>query len=190
MGNGCIDAHFLTSALVGGERWASRPCRSTPGERAPGTHGIWGWVDPRASLDVMEKRKFLTLPGLELWPLCRPASSQSLCRPSHSYPFSKTLRMKPTSCLWSTIKAKPLRRILSQGDLTVPLACIGLRQKPFRLFSATHIDVDAAANSWNSSQDDRRSWESKNRANAEALLFVSWEMNFSTLAPSSLPLRP
>jgi hypothetical protein len=29
---------FLTSALVVGEWSASRPCRFTPGERAPGTH--------------------------------------------------------------------------------------------------------------------------------------------------------
>jgi hypothetical protein len=34
-------------------------------------------VDPIASLDEMEKRKFLTLPGLELQPLGRPARSQS-----------------------------------------------------------------------------------------------------------------
>jgi hypothetical protein len=37
-------------------------------------------VDPRAGLDDLEKRKFLTLPGLELRPLGRPASSQSLYR--------------------------------------------------------------------------------------------------------------
>jgi hypothetical protein len=30
-------------------------------------------VDPRTGLDVVEKRKFLTLPGLELRPLGRPA---------------------------------------------------------------------------------------------------------------------
>jgi hypothetical protein len=37
-------------------------------------------VDPRAGLDDVEKRKFLTLPGLELRPLGRPARSQSLYR--------------------------------------------------------------------------------------------------------------
>jgi hypothetical protein len=37
-----------------------------PWERAPGTHWIGGWVDPRAGLDDVEKRKFFTLPGLEL----------------------------------------------------------------------------------------------------------------------------
>jgi hypothetical protein len=37
-------------------------------------------VDPRACLDDTEKRKFLTLPGLELRRLDRPARSQSLYR--------------------------------------------------------------------------------------------------------------
>jgi hypothetical protein len=49
---------FLTSALAGGEWSASRPGCFTPKERAPGTHRIGGWVDPRAELDNMEKRKF------------------------------------------------------------------------------------------------------------------------------------
>jgi hypothetical protein len=48
--------------------------------KEPGTHWIRGWVDPRAGLDDVEKRKFLTLPGLELRPLCRAARSQSLYR--------------------------------------------------------------------------------------------------------------
>jgi hypothetical protein len=37
---------------------------------------IGGWVDLRASLDDVERRKFLTLPGLELQPLGRQARSQ------------------------------------------------------------------------------------------------------------------
>jgi hypothetical protein len=37
-------------------------------------------VDPRAGLDDVEKRKFLTLPGFELRSLGRPASNQSLYR--------------------------------------------------------------------------------------------------------------
>jgi hypothetical protein len=55
---------FLASALVGGEWSTSCPSRFTPGEKAPATHWIGGWVDPRAGLDDIEKRKFLTLPGL------------------------------------------------------------------------------------------------------------------------------
>jgi hypothetical protein len=62
-----VEIHiFLTSALVGGEWSAPRPCRFNPGERNPGTHSIGDWVAPRAGLDDVEKRKFLTLPGLAL----------------------------------------------------------------------------------------------------------------------------
>jgi hypothetical protein len=43
----------------------------TPGERARCTHWVGGGVDPRAGLDDVEKRKFFTLPGLELRPHCR-----------------------------------------------------------------------------------------------------------------------
>jgi hypothetical protein len=71
---------FLTSALVGGEWSGSSPGRFTPGETAPCTHWIGGWVDPRAGLHDVEKRKFFTLSGLELRPLSRPARSQSLSR--------------------------------------------------------------------------------------------------------------
>jgi hypothetical protein len=34
------------------------------------------WVDPRADLDDVEKEHFLTLSGLELRPLARPAHSR------------------------------------------------------------------------------------------------------------------
>jgi hypothetical protein len=71
---------FLISALVGGDWSASRPSRFTPGEIAPGTYWIGGWVGPRAGMDDVQKRKFLTLPGLELQPLGRPARSHSLSR--------------------------------------------------------------------------------------------------------------
>jgi hypothetical protein len=72
---------FLTSALVGGEWSVTRPGRFTLGERAPGMHWIGGWVGPRAGLDDVEKRKFLTLPGPELRPLCViPAVCFLCCR--------------------------------------------------------------------------------------------------------------
>jgi hypothetical protein len=69
---------FLTSALVGGECSPSRSCRFIPGERAPGTHWIGGWVDSSVGLDDVEEKKFLTIPVLEFQPLDRPARSQSL----------------------------------------------------------------------------------------------------------------
>jgi hypothetical protein len=46
------------------------------GGRAPGTNWIGGWVSPRTGLDDVEKRKFLTQPGLELRPLGRPTRSK------------------------------------------------------------------------------------------------------------------
>jgi hypothetical protein len=45
---------FLTSALAGGEWSTSRPGRFICGERAPGTHWIGDWMDPKAGLDEVE----------------------------------------------------------------------------------------------------------------------------------------
>jgi hypothetical protein len=59
-GSGGIAPTFFTSALDGGEWSASRPCRFTPGARAPGTHWIGGWVGPRAGLDTAGQRKSCT----------------------------------------------------------------------------------------------------------------------------------
>jgi hypothetical protein len=64
---------FLTSALVGGEWSASRS-----GRFIPASHWIGVWVGLIAGL--MTWRQFLTLPGLKLRPLGRPARSQSLYR--------------------------------------------------------------------------------------------------------------
>jgi hypothetical protein len=66
---------YLTSSLAVDEWSASHPCRFTTG-----INWIGSWVCPRAGLDDVEKRKFFTLPGLELRPLGRPARCQSLYR--------------------------------------------------------------------------------------------------------------
>jgi hypothetical protein len=71
---------FLISALAGDEWSASRPDRFALRERAPSTRWIGDWVEPSASLEDVEKRKFLTLKGLERRPFCRPARSQLLYR--------------------------------------------------------------------------------------------------------------
>jgi hypothetical protein len=71
---------FLTSALDGGEWWASRPGRLTPGERAPGTHSIWVSMGPRTGLDDVESIKILLFPGLEIRTHGCAAHSQSLHR--------------------------------------------------------------------------------------------------------------
>jgi hypothetical protein len=65
-----------------------------PREGAPGTHWIESWVDPRAGLEEVGKRKSLTIPGLELRSLGRPAHSQSLCRmryPDISFSIGKAI---------------------------------------------------------------------------------------------------
>jgi hypothetical protein len=49
--------HSLTLALDVGEWSASRPGRFTHREGALGTRWIGGWVDPRAGLEAVVKRK-------------------------------------------------------------------------------------------------------------------------------------
>jgi hypothetical protein len=56
--SGGITPPFLTSALDGGVRSASRFCRFTQGETAPGTDCTGGGVGPRAGIHVTEKRNF------------------------------------------------------------------------------------------------------------------------------------
>jgi hypothetical protein len=56
------------------------PAALPAGKEPPSTHWIRGWLDLRAGLDDMEKWKFLVPPGLQLRPLGRQASSQSLYR--------------------------------------------------------------------------------------------------------------
>jgi hypothetical protein len=55
----CRYSTFLTSALDGGKRSASRPGRFIPEERGPGTNSIGGWVGLRACLEAMEKRNII-----------------------------------------------------------------------------------------------------------------------------------
>jgi hypothetical protein len=64
-GRGDIDPPFLTSALDGGEWPTLRLGRFTHAEIAPGTYWIGGWVGPRASLDAVEKKNILSLPGIQ-----------------------------------------------------------------------------------------------------------------------------
>jgi hypothetical protein len=72
---------FLTSYTLAGGEW-SVSCHGwfTVRERAPSTHWMRGWVDLRAGLENVEKRKFLILLGLELRLLGCQAHSQSLYR--------------------------------------------------------------------------------------------------------------
>jgi hypothetical protein len=64
---------FFTTALAWGEWVASRP-----EETALCNNCVGCWVGPRAGLDDVEKRKFLTVPGLELRSLGPLARSPSV----------------------------------------------------------------------------------------------------------------
>jgi Zn-finger nucleic acid-binding protein len=50
--------YYLTSGLYGGEWSASRSSHFTSRERAPVTHCVGGWLDPRAVLDTVVKKNF------------------------------------------------------------------------------------------------------------------------------------
>jgi hypothetical protein len=69
-----------------------------PRGKSPRYPWIGGWVGPRTGPEDLEKRKFLTLPGLELRPLGHPARSQSLYRPR--YPGSSTSDRKFFKLEW------------------------------------------------------------------------------------------
>jgi hypothetical protein len=77
----CMYRPTFSWALAGSEWSASSSCRFTPGERAPCTLWMGGWVGPSFARDDVEKWKFFTLPRLELRPLDRPACNQSLSPP-------------------------------------------------------------------------------------------------------------
>jgi hypothetical protein len=105
---------FLTSALAGGGQ-LHVPVALPPG-RFPGTHRIAGWVDPRAGLDDVKKRKFLTLPGLELRPLGRPTRSQSLYRLCNPYIVYKyKMRFKSWGVKTTALGPIPVHTILCSG---------------------------------------------------------------------------
>jgi hypothetical protein len=80
---------FLTSAQAGVKWPDSRHGLFISWERTSGTHLTGGWVDPRAGLNYLEKRKFMTLSGLELWPFSRPDRRQSLYRLHYRGSYNK-----------------------------------------------------------------------------------------------------
>jgi hypothetical protein len=80
MGSECIDPHFLD--LDTSWRWVVsftlRPLYSRGKSPRYALNRRLGWLQSR--LDDLQKRKLLTLPGLDLRSLSRPARSQSLYR--------------------------------------------------------------------------------------------------------------
>jgi hypothetical protein len=71
-----ICTHSLTSALDAGEWWSFMPLPLYLRKRAPSTYWIGGWVDPRAGLDALVKRK---IPSP-----CRDSNSRP-CSPNFNF---------------------------------------------------------------------------------------------------------
>lgn len=69
-------------------------CRFTRGQRVPGTPYIGGWLSFRVGLDGMEKRKIMSLPGIELW-----ASSLQVVAIRRSYPASDRTPALDLNCI-------------------------------------------------------------------------------------------
>jgi hypothetical protein len=93
-GSGAIATSFLTWALDGGEWSDSRPCHSTPRDRAPGIHWIAGLAGPRASLDAVEKRKILCCQN-RTQAVQSIIKSQSLCYCLFSFIFHGPVSTSP-----------------------------------------------------------------------------------------------
>jgi hypothetical protein len=131
---------LLTSAVVGGEWSASCHRCFIPGEGASLTHWIGGWVDPRASLDDVEKWKFLTLQRLELWPVSLPVHSQSLWRAlinyliHHKKHCNRSRKFISQNCKGSVIVTFCLQAGRHQGESAWELSDFGARNLLF--FSA------------------------------------------------------
>jgi hypothetical protein len=63
-------------------------------------------VDPRTGLDDVEKRKFLTPPGLELRRLGRPARSQSLYRLPEAFKILNLVCVKFSVALYGACEMR------------------------------------------------------------------------------------
>jgi len=66
------------------------PCRLTPRKRAPGTHWIVGWVEPRPGLDAVVKR--------EIPSSCRDSNSRSSSPQPSGIPLRHPGSLVPVKC--------------------------------------------------------------------------------------------
>jgi hypothetical protein len=124
MGSGSIAPPFLTSVLHRDEWSASRPCRFTPMEIAPGTHLIGGWVNRRISLHSVEKRQILPCRESNLGSL---ACIQQLCR--LSYPDSRFIvNVSRLYCTFPCCITINLQLILAPSFVLSSIAIFGLQR--------------------------------------------------------------
>jgi hypothetical protein len=118
-----------------GSKWSSsRPGRFAPEEGVPRTHWRGGWVDSKAGLDDMGKRKSLTLPGLKLRPLGRPVCSQLLWRLRYRVETNIRNLHFPFNCLYhlTTISVRNLlHQLLSHIVLVTRFCRPFIEQVPF-----------------------------------------------------------
>jgi hypothetical protein len=101
------------------------------GERAPATHWMGGWVHPRAGLDDVEKRKFLSLLKLELNPsVIQPVASRctDYAIPASEQPCVSFIFNYATT-LHFILETKEFYEFLwsSQVDKWVNTKCHGMR---------------------------------------------------------------
>jgi hypothetical protein len=92
---------FLTPAPDAGEWSASRPGRSAPRDRGPGTHWTGGWVGPIAGLDAMVKRKISAFAGTRTpdHPARSPALTTELSRlQTVIYVFNLSYKVQKKRC--------------------------------------------------------------------------------------------
>jgi hypothetical protein len=128
------------------------PAAFYPRERAPGTHCIGSWVDPRAGLDDVEKWKFLPLPGLEPRPLSHPARSIFIKVEILTWDLSKsTLRVVDTRPESSVTAFRGYlaflrkRRVCQQSTLNLPDAARAWLCRQSALLSYYGKDQPSAA---------------------------------------------
>jgi hypothetical protein len=74
---------YSATILDLGTKWRLVVCQFTPGDRAPGTHWIGGWMGPITGLDALYERKI-------------------------SCPFGESNPGRPTGCLVA-IRTEPTR---------------------------------------------------------------------------------
>jgi hypothetical protein len=148
MGVGYSSTHSNTSAPGGSEQSVSYPGHFPPGKEPLGTHWIWGWVGPRASLDSVEKRTILPMPGIKFDssaaqpcslvniptepPRLSDMEDKSECRPLHHFlAYFPYFEKKKRVGLWDHVAVCvyvcvciPLS-LLRNGSVKVPLYLLG-----------------------------------------------------------------